>query len=334
LTITSTPQGRFVYWKGLEPFELLEYNSRLVAFMQELPFQEGKPVSPIYEGGEGSTELLEYSHTADNSSDHQVYMASLRNTDDDEPGPECDGELLEDVSADERMAEAPQDENQEHRRIQWLKNAKRAQCRWNVENHGRNPMLQRNLNNAFAAAVDREYRTPIGTIAEVSLLTQQLPPNPQIQRLQYLTQRTLVRLDGQHPVSSTRNMPSRSELHGDTAQISRTLGGGPGYRRKTITSATRASSPCVATSNKRCSNPLNHLATGAIQGLKAKLHPRPASRTLPRSILGRRSMMAATRGASSRKGEGTVPTGTTMMTITTASPPSPLTSLRNPTPRI
>jgi hypothetical protein len=33
LTITSTPQGRFVYWKGLEPSELLEYDSHLVAFI-------------------------------------------------------------------------------------------------------------------------------------------------------------------------------------------------------------------------------------------------------------------------------------------------------------
>jgi hypothetical protein len=38
LTITSAPQGRFVYWKGLERSELLEYNSHLVAFKQELPF--------------------------------------------------------------------------------------------------------------------------------------------------------------------------------------------------------------------------------------------------------------------------------------------------------
>jgi hypothetical protein len=50
-----------VYLKGLEPSELLEYNSRLVAFMQELPFQEGKPLSSILEEGEGSTELVKYS---------------------------------------------------------------------------------------------------------------------------------------------------------------------------------------------------------------------------------------------------------------------------------
>jgi hypothetical protein len=33
-------------------------------------------------------------------------------------------------------------------------------------------MYQRNLNNAFAAATDREYRTPIDAIAEAALLWQ------------------------------------------------------------------------------------------------------------------------------------------------------------------
>jgi hypothetical protein len=49
LTITSTPQCWFVYWKGMEHSKLLEYDSRLVAFTQELPFQKGKPLSPILE---------------------------------------------------------------------------------------------------------------------------------------------------------------------------------------------------------------------------------------------------------------------------------------------
>jgi hypothetical protein len=47
-------------------------------------------------------------------------------------------------------------------------------------------MYQRDVNNAFAAVEDQEYHTLIGIIAEVALLAQQLPPNPQIQRLQYL----------------------------------------------------------------------------------------------------------------------------------------------------
>jgi hypothetical protein len=73
-----------------------------------------------------------------------------------------------------------------------LKNAKRAQRRQNMENRDRNPMHQRNLNNAFVAVADWEYRTPISAIAEAVLLAQQLPPNPQIQRLSYLTQRMLM----------------------------------------------------------------------------------------------------------------------------------------------
>jgi hypothetical protein len=112
--------------------------------------------------------------------------------------------------------------------IRRVKNAKRAQRRRNAQNHARET---RDLNNAFAAVADREYRMPIGTIAEPALLAQQLPPNPQIQRLQYLTQRPLVQLEGQHPVSPTRNLPSRSERHVDTALVSRTPRGGPGSRR-------------------------------------------------------------------------------------------------------
>jgi hypothetical protein len=69
--------------------------------MQELPFQEGKPLSRFSKEGEGSTELVEYSHTAESSPDCQVYTASLCNADDDEPNPECDAELLADMSTDE-----------------------------------------------------------------------------------------------------------------------------------------------------------------------------------------------------------------------------------------
>jgi hypothetical protein len=96
-----------VYWKGFEPSELLDYESRLVAFMQELPFQEGRPLSPIAEEGESSTELLDHSRTANHSPDRQVCMVSLRNTEDDELDPQHDNEQLADVSADEPTVDAP-----------------------------------------------------------------------------------------------------------------------------------------------------------------------------------------------------------------------------------
>jgi hypothetical protein len=114
LIITSTPQGCFVYWKGFEPSELLDYKSRLVAFTQELPFQEARPHSPIVEEGESSTELLEYSLRANHSPDHQVYTASLCNAEEDELDPLYDNEQVSDVSADEPIADAPQDKDEEH----------------------------------------------------------------------------------------------------------------------------------------------------------------------------------------------------------------------------
>jgi hypothetical protein len=56
-------------------------------------------------------------------------MASLCNAEDNELGQDYDVELLADVSIDKRMEDAPQDENEEHRRIRWLNNTKRAKRR-------------------------------------------------------------------------------------------------------------------------------------------------------------------------------------------------------------
>jgi hypothetical protein len=95
--------------------------------MQELPFQEGRPLSPIVEEGESSIELLEYNLMANHLLDHQVYMASLRNMKDEELDPQYDNKQLADISANEPTADAPQDEDEEHRRIRQVKNSKRAQ---------------------------------------------------------------------------------------------------------------------------------------------------------------------------------------------------------------
>jgi hypothetical protein len=175
LAITSTLQGCFMYWKGFEPFELLDYKSCLVAFMQKLTFQEGRPLSPIAEEGESGTELLEHSLRANNSPNHQVRMASHCNAEDDELDPQYNNEQLVDVSVDEPTADAPQDEDEEHQRIWRVKNAKRAQHKRNAQNRAREP---RDLNNAFKEVADWEYYTSIGAIPEATILAQQLPPNP------------------------------------------------------------------------------------------------------------------------------------------------------------
>jgi hypothetical protein len=49
-------------------------------------------------------------------------MASVN--DEEEPGNQYDNELLTDISVDENMADAPQDEDEERRRARRAKNAK------------------------------------------------------------------------------------------------------------------------------------------------------------------------------------------------------------------
>jgi hypothetical protein len=56
--ITSTLEGRFVHWKGMKPFDLLEPKDRLVAHLEPFPFQEGKPLATVVEE---STELVDES---------------------------------------------------------------------------------------------------------------------------------------------------------------------------------------------------------------------------------------------------------------------------------
>jgi hypothetical protein len=45
LVITSTPTGRFVYWPNRKPADLIDGNSRYVAYLDSLPFQEGTPLA-------------------------------------------------------------------------------------------------------------------------------------------------------------------------------------------------------------------------------------------------------------------------------------------------
>jgi hypothetical protein len=49
LVITSTPVGRFVYWLDRKPADLTKGNSRCVAYLDSLPFQEGTPLAPAGE---------------------------------------------------------------------------------------------------------------------------------------------------------------------------------------------------------------------------------------------------------------------------------------------
>jgi hypothetical protein len=104
LVITSTPVGRFVYWQDRKPADLTDGNSRCVAYLDSLPFQEGTPLAPAEE----HTPIeVATNDSSLGSHDRQVFM-----TTNETPGPS--GTLLdrylEDISADELSANAPADE--------------------------------------------------------------------------------------------------------------------------------------------------------------------------------------------------------------------------------
>jgi hypothetical protein len=68
--ITTTSEGRIVHWKGMDLFDLLGYEDRLVAHLEPLPFQEGRALATITEG---LTELVEAS--SEELATRQVLMA-------------------------------------------------------------------------------------------------------------------------------------------------------------------------------------------------------------------------------------------------------------------
>ena len=72
LTILATPQSRIVYWKDSEPVGAFN-NARVVACLHDLPYQSGRPLSPIRGEEVGDTTLVDYS-TTHSTPDRQVYV--------------------------------------------------------------------------------------------------------------------------------------------------------------------------------------------------------------------------------------------------------------------
>jgi hypothetical protein len=104
LVITSTPARRFVYWPDRKPADLTDGNSRYVAYLDSLPFQEGTPLAPAEE--HTPTEVA----TTDSSlgsPDRQVFMTTNETP---RPSGTQPDRFLEDISADELSANAPANE--------------------------------------------------------------------------------------------------------------------------------------------------------------------------------------------------------------------------------
>jgi hypothetical protein len=79
LVITSTPDGRFIYWPDRKPADLISGDSRYVAYLDSLPFQEGTPLARA--DSYTPTEVAS-SESSLGTPDRQVFMAAG-----DTPGP-------------------------------------------------------------------------------------------------------------------------------------------------------------------------------------------------------------------------------------------------------
>jgi hypothetical protein len=119
LVIISTPAGRFIYWLDRKPADLTDGNSRCVAYLDSLPFQERTPLALAEE--HTPTEVAS-SDSSLGSPDRQVFM-----TTNETPGPSrtLSDRYLEDISADELSANASADETDANMDARRERNRKR-----------------------------------------------------------------------------------------------------------------------------------------------------------------------------------------------------------------
>jgi hypothetical protein len=163
LVITSTPADRFVYWPDRKPADLTDENSRCVAYLNSLPFQEGTPLAPTEE--HTPTEVAT-SDSSLGSSDRQVFM-----TTNETPGPSgtVPDRYLEDISADELSANAPTDETDANRDAQHERNRKRNERHRRL----RETLPIRNLAEALDQVESRVHTTPEQCLMSVTTIARQ-----------------------------------------------------------------------------------------------------------------------------------------------------------------
>jgi hypothetical protein len=181
MMITSVPDGRIVHWRGMALSDLLETEGRLVAHLETLPFQEGRPLATVVEE---STELVDTG--SDELASRQVLMA--------EEG-EDDGDLhnvnFETVSEDEITANAG-DENDADREARRARNRARTIRRRRASERRRS--MHRKLDPEFAAVSERGFRTPVANIARVTAILER-SHDPDMRQALLYAQRAWIQLD-------------------------------------------------------------------------------------------------------------------------------------------
>jgi hypothetical protein len=163
LVIKSTPAGRFVYWPDCKPTDLISGDSRYVAYIDSLPFQEGTPLARA--DSNNPTEVA-VSESSLGTPDRQVFMAAG-----DTPGPSgtAQDKYLEDISSDELSADAPADETPANRDARRERNRKRSERR----RHLRDNLPIRNLAEALEAIESRVHTTPEKYLMSITAIARQ-----------------------------------------------------------------------------------------------------------------------------------------------------------------
>jgi hypothetical protein len=141
----------------MKPSDLLKAEDRLVAHLEPLPFQEGRPLATVVEE---STELVDESSKELIS--RQVLMAEEGEDDGDLPIDEFDA-----ISEDEATANAG-DEDDADREERRTRNRARAARRRRVNERMRS--MHRELDAEFVAVSERGFRTPVANIAKVTAI--------------------------------------------------------------------------------------------------------------------------------------------------------------------
>jgi hypothetical protein len=200
LMITSTPKGRFVHWRGMKPSDLLEVEDQLVAHLEPLPFEEGRPLAIVVEG---LTELVDES--SEELISRQVLMAEEGEDDGDLPIVEFDA-----VSEDEATANAG-DENDADREARRTRNIARAAHRRRVNERMRS--IHRKLDAKFAAVSERGFRTPVANIARVTAILER-SNDPNVHQALRYAQRAWIQLDQQNLASTVREERGREPKPG------------------------------------------------------------------------------------------------------------------------
>jgi hypothetical protein len=165
--------------------DLLEAEDRLVAHLEPLPFQEGRPLATV---AEESTELVDVS--SDELISCQVLMAEEGEDDGDLPIVEFDA-----VSEDEAIANAG-DENDADREARRTWNRARAARQRRVNERMRS--MHRELDAEFAAVSERGFRTPVANIARVTAILER-SNDPNVHQALRYAQRAWIQLDQQNP---------------------------------------------------------------------------------------------------------------------------------------